>query len=58
MSTNMSTKKQYKVISVEYGVWAKLTELKVRLNVRSLNDVIKLLLVKCKNIQLDRRELC
>jgi hypothetical protein len=36
---------------VEYGVWAKLHELRVKLNKRSLNEVIKLLLVKCKNIQ-------
>jgi hypothetical protein len=46
-----SIKRRYKTILVEYGVWAKLTELKVKLNVRSLNEVIKLLLVKCKNIQ-------
>jgi hypothetical protein len=47
----MSVKKQYKTILVEYVVWAKLTELKARLNVRSLNEVIKMLLVKCKNIK-------
>jgi hypothetical protein len=43
----VSDVRSYKVIQVKYSTWARLVELKVKLNKRSLNDVIETLLTKC-----------